>query len=168
MQTSKHSLLGAAAVLAALTVLPVGVAAQDQMTDEVAKVRVGHFSPDAPAVDVYANGAVILENVAFPAVSGYLEVPPGEYQLQVVPAGATLDEGPVVIDATVPFEAGTMSTVAATGFLAEISPVVLSDDFALGDGKAQVRVVHFSPDAPAVDVAPDGAEALLSGLEFPA
>jgi hypothetical protein len=70
MQTSKHSLLGAAAVVAALTVLPVGVAAQDQMTDEVAKVRVGHFSPDAPAVDVYANGAVILENVAFPAAPG--------------------------------------------------------------------------------------------------
>jgi hypothetical protein len=68
----------------------------------------------------------------------------------------------------VPFEAGTVSTVAATGFLADISPVVLNDDFSLGDGKAQVRVVHFSPDAPAVDVAPDGAEALLSGLEFPA
>ena len=41
------------------------VAAAD---DENAKVRVGHFSPDAPAVDVYAGDAAILTDVVVAVV----------------------------------------------------------------------------------------------------
>jgi hypothetical protein len=58
-------------------------------------------------------------------------------------------------------------TVAAIGLVADIQPKVLTDDPALAPDKAMVRVVHFSPDAPAVDIAPDGADALISGLTFP-
>ena len=46
-----------------------------------------------------------------------------------MPNGATLEDGPIVIDAALTFEAGTMTTVAATGSLAEgIIPQVLADD----------------------------------------
>ena len=83
----------------------------------LAGVRVGHFSPDAPNVDVYANGGAILTDVPFGAISEYLYVPAGTYQVQVVPAGASLEEGPVVIDAELTLEDGTLTTVAATNEL---------------------------------------------------
>ncbi len=103
-----------------------------------------------------------------PSITDYLEVPGGEYQIQVVPSGATLEEGPVVIDAPLTFDAGTMTTVAATGSLAAgIIPQVLADAPAPTADGSQVRVVHFSFDAPAVDVAPDGGDALITDLAFP-
>ena len=84
----------------------------------MAKVRVLHGAGDAPAVDVYAGGNLVVEGLEYAKITDYLEVPGGEYQIQVVPSGATLEEGPVVIDAPLTFDAGTMTTVAATGSLA--------------------------------------------------
>jgi len=63
-------------------VLPVG--AQSSM----AMVRVIHASPDAPAVDVYVDGNAVLTNVAFPAISNYLELPAGPHSVAVAPAGS--------------------------------------------------------------------------------
>ncbi len=163
----KIALVGMIAALSAVTAIPVGVAAQDDMAD-MAKVRVLHGAGDAPAVDVYAGGNLVVEGLEYAKITDYLEVPGGEYQIQVVPSGATLEEGPVVIDAPLTFDAGTMTTVAATGSLATaIIPQVLADAPAPNADGTQVRVVHFSFDAPAVDIAPDGEAALIEGLAFP-
>jgi hypothetical protein len=167
-RSQKAALLGAAAALAAVMAIPAATAAQDEMADAMAKVRVLHGAGDAPAVDVYAGGNRIIEALEYTSITDYLEVPGGEYQIQVVPAGASLEEGPVVIDAPLTFDAGTMTTVAATGSLAEgIIPQVLADDPAPTADGTQVRVVHFSFDAPAVDIAPDGEAALIEALEYP-
>ncbi len=160
----KVGLLGTAAALSAALAIPTAVGAQD----ENAMVRVLHAAGDAPAVDIYADGGLIGEGLAYANITDYLDVPGGTYQIQVVPSGASLDEGPVVIDAELTFDAGTMTTVAATGSLADgIVPQVLADDPAPTGENAQVRVVHFSYDAPAVDIAPDGGDAIIEGLEYP-
>ena len=60
-----------------------------------ARVRAIHGAPSAPAVDIYvtAPGAdleaatPVLTGVAFGDVADYLEVPAGEYQVRVTPAG---------------------------------------------------------------------------------
>jgi hypothetical protein len=113
-----------------------------------------HASPDAPAVDVYLNGLIQLRNVRYKTISNYLDVLPGEHQIQIVPAGKTLAEGPVVIDTPLTVEKGKVYAVAAAGLLADIKAVVAVD---AGEqppaGRGQVRVWHLSPDAPAVDVA---------------
>jgi hypothetical protein len=33
--------------------------------------RLGHFSPDAPAVDIHVNGDSLVENVSFGTLSDY-------------------------------------------------------------------------------------------------
>jgi len=163
------ALLGAAAALAAVTALPLGVAAQDEMSEETAKVRVGHFSPDAPAVDVYANGAILggLEGVEFGVLSDYLEVPGGTYTIEVVAAGADPADGAVIGPVDLEFAAGTATTVAATNALAAIEAKVLNDDPNPQDGIAQVRVVHYSADAPAVDIAVDEGDVVVPALSYP-
>ncbi|MCS6939954.1 MAG: DUF4397 domain-containing protein [Roseiflexaceae bacterium] len=158
---SKSWILFLIGALLALTIAPAAFAQSG-----TAKVRVVHASPDAPAVDVIVNGNKALTNVPFFAASAYLDLPAGSYDIQVVPTGAT---SPVVIDAKgVKIEAGKAYTIAATGKLAEIKPTILIDDLtAPAAGKAHVRVIHFSPDAPAVDVKVAGGPTLISNLAFP-
>ncbi|GMU24072.1 MAG: hypothetical protein AMXMBFR13_41490 [Phycisphaerae bacterium] len=125
--------------------------------EQNARVRVVHASPDAPAVDVCANGGVLFANAPFPAGTDYASVPADTYQVRVVPAGAgCASDG--VIDAALPLGEGTDTTVVAVNRLASIEPLVLSDDnSAPPTGQARVRFVHASPDAPVVDITlPDG------------
>jgi hypothetical protein len=133
------------------------------------RVRVLHASPDAPAVDVYLDGTKVdaLTNVPFGVISDYLKIPAGSHQVSVYATGTTSSP---VIDATLSFAAGKAYTVAATNALASIEAQVITDAPAPTAGGAQIRVVHFSADTPAVDVAPDGADpadAIVKNLAYP-
>jgi hypothetical protein len=155
-------------IAAAGAVLAAAIAAPASAADE-ARVRVLHASPDAPNVDVHLDGALVdaLTNVPFGTISDYLTIPAGSHQVQVYATGTT--ESPV-IDAELDFETGSATTVAATNAVAEIEAQVLVDAPAADADGAQVRVVHFSADAPAIDVAPDGADpgdAIVKNLAYP-
>ena len=120
--------------------------------EDPASVRVIHASPDAPAVDVFVEGDAVLEGVPFGAISDYLSLPAGEYDVAVAPTGAGADAA--VIETTLPVEADAAYTVAATGELADIQPTVFEDDRdPFPPSEERIRAVHLSPDAPAVDVA---------------
>lgn len=129
---------------ASYTVLATGeladiepVVAEDNLTAPAAgqvKLRVIHAAPAAAGVDVYAtapgadiNAATpVLTNVPFRAVSGYLSVPAGTYQIRVTPTGTKT----VAIDAELTLAAGQIRTVVATdapGGGAPLAPVVLND-----------------------------------------
>jgi LPXTG-motif cell wall-anchored protein len=130
-----------------------------------AKVRVIHASPDAPAVDVYVNNNKVLTNVPFFTASDYLDLAGGSYDIKVTPTG---QPDTAVIDAKgVAVEGGKAYTIAAGGKVADIKPYILSDNLAApAAGKAHVRVVHLSPDAPAVDIKVAGGPTLISNLAF--
>lgn len=130
-----------------------------EISDNRALVRVTHASPDAPSVDVAVNGVTALTGVPYPVNSDYLPVPSGSTRLQVNVAGTDT----TVIDATVPLDALKSYSVFAVNFVSGLEPLLLEDDrSAPASGKARLRVIHGSPDAPAVDVAVDGAVAVPS------
>lgn len=158
--------LGTATALAAAAIVPSSVLAQDEMMDE-ALVRILHGA-DAPNVDVYVDGAAAVTDLAFGANTGYVSLPGGEYLIQVTPTGAAPEGDNIVVEATVPFEAGTMTTVVATGNLDDgIVPQLVPDTPAPPADMTQVKVGHMSWDAPAVDIAADGGDVIVPGLEFP-
>jgi hypothetical protein len=136
---------------------------------ETANVRVAHLSPDAPNVDVFVDDEAVLEDVPFRAVSDYLELPAGSYNVKVAPAGAGVDEAVLDEDLDVP---AADLTVAAIGEVADgnqpLQLAVFEDDNSdPGDDTARVRAVHASPDAPAVDVVvAETGDALFEGVEF--
>lgn len=166
MQTRNRRTALFAGVIAAslLGLSSIGVSAQDA---ETAQVRVLHASPDAPAVDVYVDGAAVLTNVGFGAISSYLEVPAGDHQVQVFAAGADPAVDAAVIDATVPLAAGSASTIAATNSIESIEAQVIADTPSPVGDAAQVRVIHLSADTPPVDIAPDGGDEIIQGLAYP-
>lgn len=148
-----------------------GVLMPDMMMDEMddsMHIRVAHFSPDTPAVDVYVNGEVAIEALEFPMVTDWIKLPAGSYNLAVAPTGMMLEDaaiGPADFD----LEAGTWITVAAVGSLeaGTLAPAIIVEDYSeLAEGNARVNVFHAIEDAPAVDVWA-GDSALITQLAFP-
>jgi Domain of unknown function (DUF4397) len=151
--------LGLVAGLGLVAVMAMPVVAQNE-----AFVRIVHASPDAPNVDVWVDGEIVLTDVPFTAISDYLALPAGTYNVQVTATGST----DAVIDADLTLEASTSYTVAATGLLADITATVLTDDRMPADGQAKLRVFHASPSAPAeVDVAVTDGPILVEALAYP-
>jgi hypothetical protein len=145
--TSGKSIIG----LVALTNDPANPSFE--LPDTQAQLRLIHASPDAPNVDVLVDDAIVLSDVAFKQFNqDYLAVDAGEHNIKVNAAGTVTS----VIDINTVLAAGTDYTVLAVGFLAEIEPLLLIDDNTHPSaGKAKVRVIHASPDAPNVDVLVD-------------
>lgn len=128
-----------------------------------ARVRVVHASPDAPAVDVFIDGQRALTNIPYKRITDYATLPAGTRQVQVAPTGTTN----FVISANLNLQAGMDYTVVATGQVANIRPLVLTDDnSAPAAGKAKLRVVHASPNTPAVDIAVAGGPVLVPNISF--
>jgi sugar lactone lactonase YvrE len=85
--------------------------------DDTARVQLVHASPDAPAVDitVAGSGDTLFDGVAF-GESGAVEVPAGEYTIQV--RGDTENnDGDVVAEYDLTLEGGTIYTGLAVGYL---------------------------------------------------
>ena len=150
--------VGAVLGLALVLALPVFAAGGP-------RVRAVHASPDAPAVDVWVDGTKAFANAAFKGITPYAELSQGMHNFQIVPAGAT---EPVVIEADLDLQNDMDYTIVALNELASIEPLVLADNNSLpAPGKAHVRFVHASPDAPAVDIAvADGGPVLFGGISF--
>lgn len=107
-----------------------------------AKLRFVHASPDAPAVDIYAEGAgVVVPNAAFKDASGYLGLAAGTYDLEVRAAGTET----VALDLPgITLEEGKVYTAFAVGLL-EGSPAL----------KAKLTVdATFEPTAAGADGLP--------------
>jgi len=138
-----------------------------EVTDANAKLRVVHASPDAPAVDVLANGNALLSNVPFFTASNYLTVPAATYKTDLRVNGTTT----IALSKNLTVDRAKNYTVFAVGYAAKtpsLQYLVGVDDASLPPaGQSKVRVVHASPDAPAVDVYAND-QLVMSNVAFPA
>jgi hypothetical protein len=142
-------------VLSAVAVLAFSLTScKKEEAKEYAKIMVTHASPDAPGVDLLVDGTVQNSTaLTFPNSTAYLQVEAGTRNIKVNGAGSTSS----VIDANIDFAKDGNYSIFAVDSFSKISAVVLEDDLtAPASGKAHVRFVHLSPDAPAVDVAVQG------------
>ncbi|MFN3596025.1 MAG: CHRD domain-containing protein [Rubricoccaceae bacterium] len=78
-------------------------------------LAVVHGAPDAPTVDVAANGSVLIAELTYTDATGYLEVPPASYTLGVRVTGSPTDVATFTADLT--GAGGAAITVLASGFL---------------------------------------------------
>ncbi len=118
-----------------------------------AKVQVIHASPDAPAVNVFVDGATLLENFDYATASPRLDIQAGDLNVDVqaiLPDGTTPSViGPTDVDISGEF----LYTILAFGDVSEIGPRIMPrglDEIDSGNFRAQL--IHAAPDAPMVDV----------------
>lgn len=116
------------------------------------QVRALHASPDAPAVNIWVNGATALENVDYAQGSGFL---PGleevNVQVEAIVPGGNL----IVIDEDFELDYSTDYTIIAIDNVAgPVRALVVANpsDELLAPDSFFVQVVHAAPSAPSVDV----------------
>jgi hypothetical protein len=154
-----------AVALALVAVFPLAGCRKDNPMAPVPKGRVMavHASPNAPAVDLLVDGTVAGTGLTFPNNTGYLAVPAGTRNFKINVAGTST----TVINADLPIADKTSYSVFACDSVSKIGAVVLTDDLTPpAAGKAHVRFVHLSPNAPAVDVAVQGGGVLFGNYAF--
>lgn len=130
---------------------------EEETTPDTAKVLVVHASPNAPGVDLLVdNTKVNTSALNFPDNTGYLSVNAGARNFKVNVTGTAT----TVIDATPTLSKDASYSVFAIDSVSKISALLTVDDLtAPASGKAHVRFIHLSPNAPAVDVSVEGQAA---------
>lgn len=112
----KYTVIAANTVANGLPLTPLVV--EDDIAPPAAgnaAVTVVHGSPSAPSVDIYvtAPGAALpasplLSDIPFQTISEEVEVPAGDYQVRITPAGST----------TVVYDSGTLNLVDGVEYVA--------------------------------------------------
>jgi len=150
--------------------LPPATEEMDDMTEvPMTHIRVHHFSPDTPAVDVYVNGEVAISGLEFPNSTGWVDLAAGVYEIAVAPAGTSIEDaaiGPAEFELSV----DNWINIAAVGSLEEgtLAPAIFVENMSaeLAEENARVTVFHGIEGAPAVDVLA-GGEVIIPDLNFP-
>ena len=153
------------------------------------RAQVVHAAPGAPQVDVYvtAPSALLAQSVPLGSFSfkedlGPVEIPAGDYQIRVTLAG---DPDAVVFDSgtvTLPTADLLIAAVENTGPGSAPISLLVADSLTVEDNGLGIfeifdtqtpttafRVIHNSPDAPAVDIIinNDFDNPLLESVPFP-
>ncbi len=126
---------------------------------ESPRLRVVHASPNAPNADIYVSGNRVFSDVPFSRVSEYELLAAANHTIRVLPAGAESGTPPV-IEATLSFVDDQDYTLVAVGRVENLQPWQLVDENNIlpQAGEARVRLIHASPDAPAVDICLAGTD----------
>jgi Domain of unknown function (DUF4397) len=120
-------------------------------------IRLAHLSPNTPAVDVYLysfrdpSAKIVLHHVSYGTVSGFEQVPAGDYTVAMRGAGASPGSKPVLSTA-VNVVAGHAYTVAGMGPASGLRLQIIPDRLTTPPGKALVRVIQASLNADVVTV----------------
>lgn len=106
-------------------------------------IRFLHASPGAPTVDIYADGNLVFQNVAYNEISEYLPVGPGDMHIEVFPAG---EHSNPLIDTNVNIPPSERITITIIGTPTDVSllPIFLTGEpITTDDGR--IRFAHLSP-----------------------
>lgn len=132
-------------------------------TTSKANLKVIHASPDAPGVDLLVDNTVVGTNLTFPNFTPYLEVNAGTRNIKVNVTGTST----TAIQANLNLEANKNYSVFAVNNVASIEPLVFEDNLTSpASGKAHVRFIHLSPNAPAVDITTNTGVVLFPNYSF--
>lgn len=165
LKTMKKSFLALTSATLFISLVMLSSCKKDEeVTKSYAKVLVTHASPNAPGVDLLVDNS--KQNTAalnFPSNTGYLQVEAGTRNIKVNVSGTST----TVINADLALSKDQNYSVFAIDSVSKISALVLTDDLtAPASGKAHVRFVHLSPNAPAVDVAVTGGAVVFGNKAF--
>ncbi|MBX3059770.1 MAG: DUF4397 domain-containing protein [Anaerolineae bacterium] len=151
---------------------PVSATSITGLTLTPAVVNVAHYAPfaDTPSgtsVTVRLNGGDALSNFEFGDTAAGVELPPGDYLVEIVPTGS----GTVAISGTFTLEGGGQYTVAAIGDGSnqplELFPLV--DDTVVNPAAAKLRVAHLAPFASSgteVDICTDDGVVVIPNFAY--
>lgn len=162
-------LLGGEPPLDVLFFSPTGEAIR---ATPVSQVQVIHNSP-APTVDVYANGALLLNDFEFRTATPFVDLPTRTaFDIAVAPGNSNSVEDTLVSFKNIVFEDGQKYIVMATGVVGDMDTPFglavnnMAQTSAEGGQGVGLLLYHGAPDAPEVDVVAEGVGVLFDDVEY--
>jgi hypothetical protein len=139
---------------------------------QTARVQIIHNSP-SPTVDIYANGALLLDDFEFRTATPFIDVPADvEIDIAVALSNSTSVDDALVVFEDIVFASGQTYVVTASGIVGNAAApftLIVNDagrEAATDPGQVDISVLHGSPDAPAVDVDAVFIGNLISNLAY--
>jgi Domain of unknown function (DUF4397) len=170
--TGRGPVLARLALATALGVGSLLLTAGPAAAEQPSYVRLAHFSPDTPNVDVYLssysqpNWKMTIKGVGYGALSAYQRLDPGLYTVAMRAAGAA-PSSPPVLSTSVRAVAGGAYTVAGVGPYASLGLTVLRDDLSLPPrNEVRVRVLQASAKAKQVSVKALNGPTIADRVDF--
>ena len=147
----------------------------DAMDSELApvvqtgKIRVGHFAPDAPPVQIFVDGELSdIETLNFGNLTGWVELPAFTYNFAVVPEDGTIEDA-VIGPFDLALTGGDWVTITAIGSVAAGTlqgDVNVQNLDANEPNMASITVYHGIETGTPVDVIDDEGNVLVSNLVY--
>lgn len=141
----------------------------NQGAQGVTRFRIINLSPDAPTLTTFINGQPSgLQDLAFPAMTGWIEVPAADLSLSFSETGGAAEQplvGPMTISGGENWLSIVLVGSAQTGTLAAYRLDQLLAP--IPDGCAWVTVFHGMEGAPAVDAMLDTGAVLGPSILYP-
>lgn len=120
-------------------------------------IRILNASPNSPAVDIYLDNKLMVQNLAYTEFSKYMVVSPGDLNIKIYPAGQKIDP---VLNITVNIPSGFTFNMAIIGLFPNISIYDIPEPSTPNKfNRACIRFINLSPNSPAIDLTlPDGTK----------
>jgi hypothetical protein len=135
---------------------------RDNQVLPVAYVSIYHESPNAPELDVFVDGRPV-NRLEFTDYTGYLNFYTGDRNFKINPFNASN----TLVDTVYNFVDGGFYSLFIVNNVSNAETLIVRDSAsAPSDGKAKVRFINLSPDAPALDVVGGDSTALFSAQVF--
>jgi Domain of unknown function (DUF4397)/Secretion system C-terminal sorting domain len=128
---------------------------------QTAKIQIIHNSP-TPTVDIYANGAKLLDNFAFRTATPYIDVPAGVTINIGVALGTSASARDTLVNIPVVLQAGKTYIAVANGVVGNamkpfrLAVTDMGAETTTPSANIGIAFFHGSPDAPNVDIRTGG------------
>jgi hypothetical protein len=146
--------------------LPLAVLAQDEPA--TTHIRLGHFSLDAGAIDIYVDGTLYAENVRIGTLFDWRVFPAGKHTLTMTRAGNPV-ENPLLIPAELDFPAEAWQTLALIGRRTDGTLRLhrLTEDYSpLQPGETRLSIFHALVNNPPLNIQANATE-IIRLLGYP-
>ncbi len=135
-------------------ILAVGLIAcsKDNSLNTRAQIKFINASINAPKLELFADGALLATDIAFPNASSYLFVSPGNASLRI----AALDgpfPGLTIANGTFNVQEFEIYSFIITDSLNKLKSSFLKEDItSAGDGKSKIRFFHLAQNTPTTNL----------------
>jgi len=141
----------------------------DQINDQrqmpgMAYIRLFHASPGAPEVDIYANGRLVANRLAYGQFTDYMSLDAGTYVIEAFPVGLKVNP---VLRISLPIAQRKAYTLALIGILPRIGILPVEDVYEpVSPVSTNIRFANLSPNAPSLDLAVMRGQNLFTDISF--
>lgn len=127
-------------------------------------VRVLHAVPNAPAVDIYIDGEMAIDDLTYGTLAGYVPISSGPHKIEIYPSDTMQTP---ILSGMVNLKDNTYYTLSAAGKPNSIELVVVEDyDRLVPKNTSLVKFIHLSPNAPAVDITTPEGQKIFSSVTY--